>query len=175
MKQGSTQQLSHSSSINPQKLPVCYIINHIESVDDPPNKNDLAFDLSKASIENRNKYKYIGDILSDIVYNVDLFTEYKAHRIMQNFLVGNDPHYANQGLCTRLKIATIELAREKDCDLIYSKTTGQLSTRANLKLGFHKARIIDYNMYAADNGQRVFNGMSTIHRACTLTVKDLRD
>jgi len=131
-------------------------------------------DLSKAPMENRNKYKHIGDILSKIVENIDLFAEYKAHRIMQSFLAGIEPQYANQGLFTRLKVASIELARANKCDLIYSKATSQFSTQANLKLGFHKARTIDYSTYEDENGQRVFTGMSKIHQACTLTVKDLR-
>jgi hypothetical protein len=168
------QHSSYSSSISRQKLPVCFIINHIESVDDPPDKNDFIMDLSKAPIEKRNKYKYIGDILSKIVEDIDLFAEYKARRIMQSYLAGVDPQYANQGLFTRLKVASIELARAKKCDLIYSKATSQFSTRANLKLGFHKARTIEYNTYENDKGERVFVGMSKTHQACTLTVKDLR-
>jgi hypothetical protein len=39
---------------------------------------------------------------------------------MQTFLAGIESEYANEGLFTRFKIATIELAQ------------------ANLKLGFHK-------------------------------------
>lgn len=93
---------------------------------------------------------------------------------MQNFLAGIHPEYANQGLFTRLKVASIELARANKCDLIYSKATSEFSTRANVKLGFHKARTIDYNTYEDDKGQRVFTGMPKIHQACTLTVKDLR-
>jgi len=164
----------HSSLINQQNLPVCFIINHIESVDDPPEKSDFIFDFNKAAIENRSKYQSIFDILSKVVENVDLFGEYKVCRIMQNVLAGIHPQYANQGLFTRLKMASIELARANKCDLIYSKATSEFSTRANLKLGFHKARTIDYSTYEDDNGQRVFAGMPKIHQACTLTVKDLR-
>ncbi len=170
MKEDNTQQ----SSISRQNLPICFIINHIETVDDSYAENDFVMDLSKASIEYRNKYKIIGDILSKLMENVNLFEEYKAHRIMQSFLAGIEPKYANQGLFTRLKIATIELARTTKCDLIYSKATNQFSTQTNLKLGFHKARVIDYNTYVNDQGQRIFTGISTIHQACTLTIKDLR-
>ncbi len=77
---------------------------------------------------------------------------------MQNFLAGIHPEYANQGLFTRLKVASIELARANKCDLIYSKATSEYSTRANVKLSFHKARTIDYNTYADDKRQRVLLG-----------------
>jgi len=134
----------------------------------------MIFDLSKAPVEKQDKYEYIGDILSKIIENIDLFQKYKARRIMQNFLAGIEPEYANQGLFTRLKMATIDLARENKCDLIYSKATSQFSTQANLKLGFHQARIIDYSTYQNDKGQRIFANMSKTHQSCTLTVKDLR-
>lgn len=132
-------------------------------------------DVSKAPDDYKSKYEAIGSILSKIVENYDLFEAYKARRIMQSYLAGIEPEYANQGLFTRLKLASIDLARSKNCDLIYSKATSQFSTRANLKLGFHKARTIDYSTHKNDQGQRVFLGMSQTHQACTLTVKDLRN
>lgn len=89
-------------------------------------------------------------------------------------MAGIEPAYANRGLFTRLKIASIELARKKNCDLIYSKATSQFSTRANLKLGYHSARTIDYRTYVNKKGEHVFRDMSKIHQTCTLTVKDLR-
>lgn len=116
----------------------------------------------------------MGDILSKIIENIDLFIEYKARRIMQNVLAGIEPEYVNQGLFTRLKVASIELARANKCDLIYSKATSQYSTRTNLKFGFHKARTIDYATYQNNNGQHVFADLSKTHQACSLTVKDLR-
>ena len=93
---------------------------------------------------------------------------------MQSYLAGIEPEYANQGLFTRLKIATIDLARAKNCDLIYSKATSQFSTRSNLKLGFHKVRTIDYSTHENAQGQRIFTDISKTHQACTLTVKDVR-
>jgi len=82
--------------------------------------HDFMMDLREASIESRNIYKAIGDILSKIVENFDLLEKYKTQRIIQTFLAGIESEYANEGLFTRIKIATIELAR------------------AYLKLGFHK-------------------------------------
>ena len=143
-------------------------------MDDPPEKSHFVMDVSKAPDDYKSKYEAIGGILSKIVENFDLFEQYKARRIMQSYLAGIESEYANQGLFTRLKIATIDLARAQKCDLIYSKATSQFSTRANLKLGFGSARVLDYSTYQNEQGQRVFTGMSKTHQACTLTVKDLR-
>jgi len=172
---GDIEQVINSARVNRSPLPVCYVVNVAESIDDLPNKNDFSFDLSKASASNRLKYEHIGDILSSATEGFDIFVQYNARRIVQSFLAGVEPRYAHQGLFTRLKLATIELARAKKFDLLYSKATSQFSTRANLKLGYHKARIIDYNTYEDAQGRRVFASMSKTHQACTLTIKDLRD
>lgn len=58
------QQAPYSSSIVRQKLPVCFIINHIESIDDLAEKNDFSMNLTKAPIESRDKYEYISNIVS---------------------------------------------------------------------------------------------------------------
>jgi hypothetical protein len=159
---------------NRPQLPVGYIINIAELLDDSPGKNYLSLDLTKAPVSKRSKYQCIVDILTKLTEGLDIFSHYGAHRIMQTYVAAVESRYAKRGLFTHLKAATIELARTNKFDLIYSTPTSEYSTRANLKLGFHKVRTILYSTYTDAEGRRIFGGMLNTHQACSLTVKDLR-
>lgn len=118
-------------------------------------------------------YECIGDVLTKVAEGVDLYAMYGARRLLQSFVAGVDSRYSNQGLFTRLKLATIDLARSSKLDLIYSKATSRYSTQANFKLGFHAVRTLEYSSYKNSKGQHILAGMSQPHQACTLNVKVL--
>ncbi len=153
-----------------QSLPVAYAINHHDKKNDINHSDTLYSSLSQQCLHKR---EHISGLITKLHENINLFENFSCENLFHVYFLGVDPNYRQNKFATRLIDSSINLAKEKNFDLIYADVTSDYSLNAFLRHNFHIIKTINYHSYENFYGEKVFQSIQ-LHQGCSIVLKDLR-
>jgi ribosomal protein S18 acetylase RimI-like enzyme len=154
-----------------RSLPIAYAINHHDQKNEVHHSEDILY--SSLNQKCLQKSDHINSLISKLHENIDLFEQYSCENLFHIYFLGVDPNYRRNKLATRLIDYSINLAQEKNFDLIYADVTSDYSLNAFLQHNFHILKTINYHSYENLHGEKIFQFIET-HQGCSIVLKKLR-
>jgi len=112
---------------------------------------------SENKTKDNTKFKDIVTLLDKVEREADVFGKYpNVNRVIDIKIVSVDESFRGQGVCKALIDKTIELASEKECQMVYVECSSYFSAKAAERLGFECIYTLYFRDYVDENGEIIF-------------------